>query len=105
MNSTQAAKIDLTDQELMGVADVNSDMYGDIITLDKTRKNIVIHIFDPISSNFTQKISLTPSDCTLVKNVNVGRSDKSLRLFVTCLDVAKKTIMRIYDRNMNGELK
>ena len=88
----------------MGIADINSDMYGDIITIDKSRKNIIFHIFDPVTSNFTQKFTLTPNDCTLVKNVDVGRSEKSLRIFVTCQDVAKKTIMRIYDRDLNNEL-
>ena len=88
----------------MEFADINNDMFTDIITVDKTRKNILIHIFDPLTSNYTQKISLTPSDCNLITNVAVGRSDMSLRLFVTCQDVAKKTILRMYDRNMNGEL-
>lgn len=34
----------------------------------------------------------------------VGRSDKTLRLFVTCQDANKKTLLKMYDRNMNGEL-
>ena len=34
----------------------------------------------------------------------VGRSAKTLRLFVTCYDAQHKTIMRMYDRNLNEEL-
>jgi hypothetical protein len=75
LNTTlDPSKIDLSNQNLMGVADINSDMYGDIITLDKSRKNILFHIFDPVSSNFTQKFTLTPEDCINVKNVAIGRS-------------------------------
>lgn len=35
----------------------------------------------------------------------VGRTAKTLRLFVTCEDaVTKKTVVRMYDRDMNNEL-
>jgi len=44
-------------------------------------------------------------DCRTIQNVAVGRSDRTLRLFITCEDLAKKTIVKMYDRNMNDELK
>jgi hypothetical protein len=43
-------------------------------------------------------------DCRTIQNVAVGRSDRTLRLFITCEDLARKTIVKMYDRNMNGEL-
>lgn len=43
-------------------------------------------------------------DCRTIQNVAVGRSDRTLRLFITCEDLAKKTIVKMYDRNMNDEL-
>lgn len=36
----------------------------------------------------------------------VGRTAKTLRLFITCEDsVSKKTVVRMYDRDMNNELE
>lgn len=49
-------------------------------------------------------MSIKPNNCNIITNVAVGRSSKALRLFVTCQDVSSKTILRFYDRNMNGEL-
>jgi len=95
---------DLKGQNLMQFADINSDMFTDIITVDKSRQNVVIHIFDAVSSNYSQKVSFQPTDCYVVTNVAVGRSANTLRLFVTCQDVARKTILRMYDRNMDDEL-
>lgn len=40
----------------------------------------------------------------MITNVAVGRSDKTVRLFVTCKDAAGKTILKMFDRNLNGEL-
>jgi hypothetical protein len=49
-------------------------------------------------------MSIKPNNCHIITNVAVGRSKKALRLFVTCEDLSSKTILRFYDRNMNGEL-
>lgn len=40
------ANVDLKGQELMQFADVNADMFTDIITIDKARTSVIIHIFD-----------------------------------------------------------
>jgi hypothetical protein len=40
----------------------------------------------------------------VITNVAVGRGPQTLRLFVTCESIARKTIVKIYDRNMNDEL-
>ena len=94
----------LEDQKLMQFADINSDMFTDIITVDKDRQTIIIHIFDSFNNKFQQKVSFKPYGCNKITNVAVGRSDKTLRLFVTCFDANKKTILKMYDRNMNNEL-
>ena len=86
-------------------ADINADMFSDIITVDSTRKTLIVHIFDPLTSNYTQKVSFKPTDCQTITNVALGRSISTLRLFVTCVDINKKTILKLYDRNMNDEIK
>jgi len=88
----------------MQFADINADMFTDIITVDKSRTRLIIHFFDSTTSNYTQKKSIPVHDCRTIQNVAVGRSDRTLRLFITCEDLAKKTIVKMYDRNMNGEL-
>lgn len=88
----------------MQLTDIDADMFTDIISLDKTRKKIMIHLFDSANSNYYQKIEFKPNECETITNVAVGRSAKTLRLFVTCYDAAHKTIMRMYDRNLNEEL-
>lgn len=88
----------------MQFADINADMFTDIITVDRSRQRLIIHIFDATTSNYTQKTSFAVHDCRTIQNVAVGRSDRTLRLFITCEDLAKKTIVKMYDRNMNGEL-
>ena len=65
---------------------------------------LIVHIFDPFTSNYTQKMSFKPTECQTITNVAVGRSTSTLRLFVTCLDTNRKTALRLYDRNMNGEI-
>jgi len=66
---------------------------------------VIIHVFDPSSSNFTQKVAFQPiEDCTKITNIAVGRSAQTFRLFVTCKDKINKTILRMFDRNLNGEL-
>jgi hypothetical protein len=86
-------------------ADINADMFSDIITVDETRKSLYVHIFDPLTSNYTQKVKFTPTNCQTITNVAVGRSVSTLRLFVTCVDLSKKTVLKLYDRNMNDEIK
>lgn len=79
-------------------------MFTDIITVDKSGKNIIIHIFDSLTSNYSQKVSFQPAGCATITNVAVGRSQNTLRLFVTCVTSSNKNIIKFYDRNMNDEL-
>ena len=80
-------------------------MFTDIIALNKDRNKIIFHLFDPMLSNYSQKTTLIPAECKKIHNVAVGRSAKTMRLFITCLDSAGKTIIKMYDRNLNGELE
>ena len=34
-------------------ADINADMFTDIITVDETRQIIVVHIFDPLAKDYS----------------------------------------------------
>lgn len=43
----------LENQKLMQFADINSDMFTDILTVDKDFKTIIIHIFDSVTNNFS----------------------------------------------------
>ena len=44
--------VNLENQKLMQFADINSDMFTDIITVDKDRTTIIIHIFDSFNNKF-----------------------------------------------------
>ena len=46
-----------------------------------------------------------PAECQKITNVAVGRSAKTMRLFISCIDSAGKTLIKMYDRNLNGELE
>lgn len=80
-------------------------MFTDIIALNKARNKIIFHLFDPIMSNYSQTTTLRPAECEKITNVAVGRSADTMRLFITCLDGGQKTIIKMYDRNLNGELE
>lgn len=77
---------DLRGQYIVQFSDITSDMFTDIITVDKTGKNVIIHIFDSMSSNYSQKASFQPDGCATISNVAVGRGQNTLRLFVTCVN-------------------
>ena len=97
---------ELQNQILMQFSDINSDMFTDIIAVDGERQTIIMHVFDAATNNYTQKVSFRPNQCSKILNVIVGRSDKTLRLYVTCLSVShpQKTILKMFDRNMNNEM-
>lgn len=44
---------DLHGQYIVQFSDITSDMFTDIITVDKSGKIIIIHIFDSLSSNYS----------------------------------------------------
>lgn len=46
------ADFDLDGQAIMQLTDIDADMFTDIIALDKTRKKIIIHLFDSANSNY-----------------------------------------------------
>ena len=88
----------------MQFADMNGDLHTDILAVDRARKNVIIHIYDPEFKNYTQKFFFKPSEgCEKITNLAVGSAMQSLRLFVTCIDQGKRTILTMYDRNLNNE--
>ena len=79
-------------------------MFTDIVTVSKDKSTIVFHIFDTMSGKYSIKYSLQPDGCKEISNVAIGKGEKSLRILVTCYTASRKAILRMYDRNMNGEL-
>jgi hypothetical protein len=59
-------------------------MFTDILTVDRARTSIIIHIFDPMLNNYAQKISFKVDGCSMITNAAIGRGEETLRLFVTC---------------------
>jgi hypothetical protein len=90
---------------VIAMADINADSHTDILAIDKEKKIVIIHIFDPTSNNFTKKVYFKPEEeCNQINDITVGRSNDTLRLFITCTDSAGKSILVMYDRNLNNEL-
>jgi len=58
-----------------------------------------------MQNNYAQKISFKADGCSLITNVAIGRSEETMRLFVTCNNAAGKTVLKMFDRNLNGELE
>jgi hypothetical protein len=91
----------------MAYADLNSDMYTDIIALSEDSAQLNLFYYNPIRLRFYLGNELKPSDCTKIINVAVGRSPTHLRIFLTCQQNSGNTIVRFYDRTDFGydELK
>jgi hypothetical protein len=87
---------------LMAYADLNSDMYTDIIALAEDKSMLNLFYFNPVHLRFYLGNELKTSDCSKITNVAVGRSQSHLRIFVTCNSNSGSTIVRFYDRTDKG---
>jgi len=87
---------------LMAYADLNSDMYTDIIALAEDKSMLNLFYFNPVHLRFYLGNELKTSDCSKIINVAVGRSQSHLRIFVTCNSNSGSTIVRFYDRTDKG---
>ena len=87
---------------LMAYADLNSDMYTDIIALAEDKSMLNLFYFNPVHLRFYLGNELKTSDCSSIRNVAVGRSHSHLRIFVTCEANSGSTIVRFYDRTDKG---
>jgi integrin alpha FG-GAP repeat containing protein 1 len=87
---------------LMAYADLNSDMYTDIVALHEDPSMLNLFYFNPVHLRFYLGNELKTSDCAKIVNVAVGRSPSHLRIFVTCVSTGGSTIVRFYDRTDNG---
>lgn len=87
---------------LMAYADLNSDMYTDIIALAEDKSMLNLFYFNPVHLRFYLGNELKTSDCNKIINVAVGRSLSHLRIFVTCESNSGSTIVRFYDRTDKG---
>ncbi len=91
----------LSNQHLMVFADLNSDRYTDIVTLE-AEQTLSFYLFNTKSFTFDLWTTLTPSNCLKITNVVVGRSRTSQRLFITCSEQASQhTILQCYDLAAN----
>lgn len=63
----------LSNQHLMVFADLNSDKYTDMVTLDADQ-TLSFHLFSPKNFTFNLWTTLNPHNCLQVTNVAVGRS-------------------------------
>lgn len=87
---------------LMAYADLNSDLYTDIIALGEDSSMLNLFYFNPVHLRFYLGNELKTSDCKQIFNVAVGRSPSHLRIFVTCESNTGNTIVRFYDRKDEG---
>lgn len=87
---------------LMAYADLNSDLYTDIIALGEEPNTLNLFYFNPSHLRFYLGNELKTSDCSKIFNVAVGRSPSHLRIFVTCEATSGSTIVRFYDRKDDG---
>jgi len=87
---------------LLAYADLNSDMYTDIIALAEDKSMLNLFYFNPVHLRFYLGNELKTSDCSTIRNVAVGRSPSHLRIFVTCEANSGSTIVRFYDRTDKG---
>lgn len=87
---------------LMAYADLNSDMYTDIIALSEDSTALNLFYFNPNALRFYLGNEIKTSDCQKIINVVVGRSPSHLRIFVTCKQNGGNTVVRFYDRTDLG---
>lgn len=82
----------------MAFADINNDKYTDIITINGSKNQFTVHIFDTMRNMFIQQKTFRPSDCTKISNIAVGRSLDRVRLFVTCHQPGGYTAIKFFDK-------
>jgi integrin alpha FG-GAP repeat containing protein 1 len=87
---------------MMAYADLNSDMYTDIIALNEDPSVLNLFYFNPKHLRFYLGNQVKTTDCKQILNVAVGRSFSHLRLFVTCEASSGSTIVRFFDRKDDG---
>jgi len=91
----------------MAFADLNSDMYTDIVALSEDGSYLNLFYYNPVHMRFFLGNEVHTTDCSTITNVVVGRSPTHLRIFVTCKASSGSTIVRFFDRTDYGydELK
>jgi len=75
---------------------MNSDKYTDMVTVVGA-KNVQIHTYDSLTKMFVPWTTFAVDGCTAIRNIAVGRSTQTMRLFVTCSS-GSATIVKLVDR-------
>ena len=82
---------------LQTFADMNSDKYTDMVTVNGGNQ-VFIHVYDTLTKMFTPWKDFTVDGCSEIRNIVVGRSSQTMRLFVTCSTSFGGTAIKIVDR-------
>ena len=82
---------------LQTFADMNSDKYTDLISVESGSNQVKIHIYDNLTKMFTLWHSFAVEGCGIVRGITVGRSTQSMRLFVICSN-GGGTVVKLVDR-------
>ena len=78
-------------------ADMNSDKYTDMVNVLGGTNTIQIHCYDSLAKIFSIWKEFKVEGCVVIRNIAVGRSSQTMRLFVTC-DNGSNTILKLVDR-------
>ena len=83
----------------MALADVNSDKFTDIVSLDADGKTIHLNTYDSLRTTFATWRSFAVPTCETVHSVALGKSPANLlRFFITCQGTQGKTKIKLVDR-------
>ena len=83
--------------DILAFADVDSDKFTDMITLNQAGNAIELHLFDSYYKKFVHSNTISVTGCYSIRNIVVGRSATHLRMFVTC-EGSAGTMVRFVDR-------
>ena len=84
-------------------ADMNSDKYTDMVTVVENAESgnaneVHVHIYDHSRKLFSPSWKqFVVQGCTDIRNIVVGRSSNTMRLFVTCTH-GSSTVVKLVDR-------
>ena len=79
-------------------ADLNSDKYTDMVTVVSPGNQVQVHTYDDTVKMFVPWTTFSVDGCLNIRNIVVGRSTQTMRLFVTC-STGSSTIIKIVERS------
>lgn len=86
---------------IMALADVNSDKFTDIVSLDPDGKTVHLNTYDSLRTTFTKWKSFAVPTCESIHSIAIGRAHQNImRFFITCTGISGKTKIKLVDREM-----